>query len=211
MSLSHVGHFQAMNLVLLIPADGPQVEHMLDVFHAIDVAVDVDIVVESVDSSNNLGRIGHFHTRAFGDRTFFLFLHIAQNVAVVNGQQIDRLTRLGVNHRPDTTSVSINLLPFSFIGIDAEVAVGEETHRTLHPRLHMEARVRERHLFHLDGQSRKHPRLLDGVQIVHAESAVVAMKIGGVQQMVAQMSHEEPVREITMERLGHKLVVSNFS
>jgi hypothetical protein len=36
------------------------------------------------------------------------------------------------------------------------------------------------------------------------------MEIGSVQQMISQMPHENPLGEITMERLSHKLIFAYF-
>ena len=52
---------------------------------------------------------------------------------------------------------------------------------------------------------------LNGVQIEHAEPAVVRVEVGGIDQMIAQMTHEEPSRIIAVERLCHERIFSYFT
>ena len=45
-----------------------------------------------------------------------------------------------------------------------------------------------------------------GVEIVHTESTLCGMEVGGIEHVIAQMSHEQVFGEVAMERLSHKTV-----
>jgi hypothetical protein len=45
---------------------------------------------------------------------------------------------------------------------------------------------------------------------VHAEATVGGVEVGGVQQVIAQMAQEQTSREIAVERLSHKFILSYF-
>jgi hypothetical protein len=51
---------------------------------------------------------------------------------------------------------------------------------------------------------------VDAHQALHAETAIGRVEVGGVQHVVAKMTHEKAAREVTMEGLGHKRIGSYF-
>lgn len=50
-----------------------------------------------------------------------------------------------------------------------------------------------------------------GVEIVHAISTLVAMEVGCIEKMIAEVTEEYAVREIAMERLDEEIITSNFA
>lgn len=66
------------------------------------------------------------------------------------------------------------------------------------------------HLRHLDGESRQHPRAVDGHQVFHPETPVGGMKVSRVQHLVAEMAEEHPSRKVAVEGLGYEFVCSGF-
>jgi hypothetical protein len=48
------------------------------------------------------------------------------------------------------------------------------------------------------------------VQKDHTETSVCRVEVGSVEHVVAQMAHEQSVREVTMERFGYERVFSYF-
>ena len=48
-------------------------------------------------------------------------------------------------------------------------------------------------------------------EIVHAIAALIAVKVGSVEQMIAQMAEEDAMREVAMEGLHEKIVASYFA
>ena len=206
MRLGHVGYLEAAQLMAIIPVERPQVEHVLDVLHGVDVAVDVHIVIVGVDGAQQFGVGAHLHASALGNGALLVADNPVADGTTVYVVDVGGLPRFGVNHGPDTAAIAIDLVASN----DTEVAVGEEAHGALHPRLHLEAGVLRRHLLHLDGQPREHPCAMNRVQIVHAEAAVGAVEIGSVEHVVAQVAHEEPSAEVAVEGLGHKVITSYF-
>ena len=47
---------------------------------------------------------------------------------------------------------------------------------------------------------------MSGHEVVHSEPAVVAVKIGSIEQMISEMAHKEVAAEIAVERLRKKFV-----
>ena len=52
---------------------------------------------------------------------------------------------------------------------------------------------------------------MHGVEIVHAISTLVAMEVGCIEKMIAEVAEEDAVREIAMERLDEEIITSNFA
>ena len=178
---------------------------MLDILHRVDMPVDVHVVIAGVDGTHQFSAVAHLHAPTLVDGALLVLHDPVVDRPVVNSENIRRLSALRVDHRPDRASIAIHLA----LAIDyAEVSRCEVAHRTLHPRLHIELRVHPRHLLHLNRQSREHPRPLDGHQIPHTETAVCRVEVRRIEHMVPQMPHKEPLREITVKRLCHKLVCS---
>ena len=171
------------------------------------MAVDVDIIIKGIDSTHKFCLVAHLHTAALVDRTRLVGNNPVVDGTVVNRENIRRLSCLGIDHRPDGAAVAVSV---TIVSDDSEVARGEVAHGRLHPRLDTELSVLLGHLCHLDGQTREHPRTVDGHEILHAEAARRRVEIGSIEHVVTQMTHEQPAREIAVERLGHKLVTSYF-
>ena len=187
---------------------------MLDVLNGVDVAVDVDIAVVGVDGSLELCPVGHPHSPTLFYGTGFVGDYPLVDGTIVDGVDVGGLAALGVDHGPDGAPVAIDLWLLAggcwLLADNSEITRGEIAHGTLHPRLDVEARVLCRHLLHLDGQSREYPRSLDGHEVFHAEATVGAVEVGGIEHVVAQVSHKQATGEVAMERFGHKLVGSYF-
>ena len=54
MCLSDIGNFEAFDLMRTIPFQVPQVENMLDILHALDMAVNIDIIILGIYGANQL-------------------------------------------------------------------------------------------------------------------------------------------------------------
>ena len=52
MGFGYIGYLEALNLVLAIPVEIPEVEHVLDILDRVDVTIDVDIVVFGIDGGH---------------------------------------------------------------------------------------------------------------------------------------------------------------
>ena len=156
---------------------------MLDILHAVDVSVDIHVAIARVDGADKLGRSSHFDTRRRIDGARFIRINILQNTSVVHFQEVDRLTGVGVYHRPNAAPVTENL---SGEGIfHFEIAMGKESQRTLYPRFNSKLGVSHRHLSHFNDQSRQYPRTMNRIEIVHSEVSLVGMEVGRIEQMVA--------------------------
>ena len=205
MGLGDVGYLKAADAVGAIPVEGPEVEHVLNVFHGIDVAIDVDIVIISVYGMYQRGIVSHLHSATLVDGTVLVLDDPLVDSAVVDGKDIGGLACLGVDHCPDGTAVAIDM---TVVAQDPEIAGGEVAHGTLHPRLDVKLCVLHGHLVHLDGKAREHPRAVDGEEIFHAEASGRGVEVGGIKHVIAEVPHEEPLREVAMEGLGHEFVRS---
>ena len=90
MGLGHVGDLQALDGMLAIPVEIPQVEHVLNIFNGIDVAVDIHIVIKSINSSNEFGILPHFHAPTLVNRTrFFFFNPVVDMNAIRRDEKVD--------------------------------------------------------------------------------------------------------------------------
>ena len=207
MGLCHVGNLESTDTMSAVPVEGPEIEHVLDIFHGVDVAVDVNIIIKGVDGVHKRGIVGHFYTTTLVDGTLLIVDDPVVDGAIVNGEDIGGLARLGVDHRPDRTTVAVDL---SIVADNTEVARGEVAHGTLHPGLDIKLRVLHGHLVHLDGKAREHPRAIDGHEIFHAKPTGRGVEVGSVEHMIAEVAHEEPLREVAMERFSQKFVRANF-
>ena len=79
MRLGNVSNLESADVVVAVPFEWPQVENVFDVFHAVDMSIDIDIVVVSINSAHELSVVGHFNTTTLIDRTFCILDHpIAQ-------------------------------------------------------------------------------------------------------------------------------------
>ena len=52
---------------------------------------------------------------------------------------------------------------------------------------------------------------MHGVEIVHAVAALVAVEVGGIEEVVAKMAYEDVVGEITMKGFDEEVVTSDFA
>ena len=80
MSLGHIGNLETMHLMVTVPADGPQVEHVLNIFHGIDMSIDINIIIIGINSVYKLGFRPYPDASAFIDGTF-LVLTIQLSIA----------------------------------------------------------------------------------------------------------------------------------
>ena len=181
---------------------------MLDIFYGVDVSVDVDVAVVCGDGLAYLGVLCHLHALegSYGARLLGFDVACDESVALL--EYVDGLSGTGVDHRPDAASVAKDI---AVAAEDGEVAAGEELHDVLHPRVDGDALVGLGHLVHLDDEAREHPRLVHGVEIVHAVAALVAVEVGGIEEVVAKMAYEDVVGEITMKGFDEEVVTSDFA
>ena len=182
-----------------------KIEDMLDVFHAVDVAVDIYVRVVSRDRT--VGFIGEANGAAeLGNRARLLLGRddIVEDVAVLEFQEVRGLARLHIYHRPDAAGVAIDA---AVVGIaDEEVTLGEELHDALHPCLHLHVLILRRHLRQLDAQARQHPCVVPFVQLVNAPPAVVRVSSRRIQQMIPQHPQKQMPRKIHMEGFHAKTI-----
>lgn len=52
---------------------------------------------------------------------------------------------------------------------------------------------------------------MHGIEIVHAVASLVGVEVGGIEQMVAQVSDKDMVGEITVEWFHEEVVASDFA
>ena len=109
MSFGDVGDLEAADAVLAIPVEGPKVEHMLDVFHRVDMAIDVNIVVMGINGADKLGLIAHLYATTLVDGAFLFLYNPIIDGTIVDAEDVCRLTALGIDHGPDRASVTIDL------------------------------------------------------------------------------------------------------
>ena len=205
MGFGYVCYLETTDLMLAIPVEIPEVEHVLDILNGVDMAVDVDIVVFGLDGSHELGCIAHLYSPTLVDRAFLVSYYPIVDGAIVDRENVGRLTALGIDHSPDTSAVSIHL---AILTNHAEITRGEVSHGALNPSLDIKLGVHLRHLVHLDSQARQHPRAIDGEQIFHTETTIGRVEIGSIEHVIAQMAHEQSLREIAVERFGQKFVTT---
>ena len=204
-----VGDVEALETMTLEQLAGEEVEDVLNVFDAVDVAVDVHVAVMRVDGTHSRLRSGSART-ILGNRTGLLVGRddITENVAVFEFQEVRGLARREVNHRPNGAGIAVDA---TVVGVaDEEVTLCEQLHDALHPRLHLHVLVLRWHLCQLDAQARQHPRVLHFVQLINAPAAIVRMASGSVQQVVAQHAQKQVAREIHMEGLNSKGVYGDL-
>ena len=183
-----VGYVDACESVLSVPVERPQVEHVLYVFHGVHMAVHVDVAVMRVDDLCRLGVLRQSDTLERFDGAGLLVLYVGSDESVAFGENIYRLSCLGVYHRPDAASVAAGVA----VGIAyGEVAACEEFHHVFHPCIDGNAVVGDGHFLHFHYEAREHPCLVYGVEVVHAVASLVGVEVGGVEQMVAQMPDED--------------------
>ena len=172
----------------LEPFDIEQVECVFYVFYAVDMAVDVNIIIICVDSPYEFGSLAHPCPSGLVYGARLVLLHIFQYQSVVDTQYVNRLPRHRINHSPDALAITADP---AISTRDGEVTSCEILHSALHPRLNGELVVGFRHDVHLDDKPRQYPCAVHRPEHVHAISAVVAVEVGSIEHVVAQMSHEE--------------------
>ena len=59
MCLGHIGDFYPVYGMRLIPSEGEEVQRMLDILHAVEMAVDIHIIVFGHDGGDQFGLIRH--------------------------------------------------------------------------------------------------------------------------------------------------------
>ena len=207
MGLGNVGNLKPTDGVLPVPIEGPEIEDVLDILDGVDVTVDVDIIIIGVNGANQHGLVSHADTSALVDGTGFVGNDPLVDGPIVYVVDIGRLPRLGVNHSPDAAAIAVGM---AVVADDSKISRGEVLHGRLYPRLDVETGIHAGHLLHLDGQSREHPRAVNRQQVLHAEAAVGGMEVGRIEQMVAQVTHEEPPGDVAVEGLGQERVASYF-
>ena len=199
-----VGDFEAANALLLKALLGEEVEDVLDVLDAVDVTIDINIAVVSIDGADKL-RLAETEASVTLDWADVQFLrnNISEDVSVVECQQVARLTRLEVNHRPYASCITKRL---TVSVIDREITVREEFHHALHPSSHFAMFILPRHLVHLDAEAREHPCVLRFVQRTDAPSAPLRVIARSIEQMIAEYTKEDATREVNMERLNKERI-----
>ena len=125
------------------------------------------------------------HAVAFLDGAGFVGYDIFIDGAIVNSENVGRLSCVCVDHGPYRATIAIN---FAFVSCDGEVTLGEITHSSLNPGLHVEVFKLFGHFLHFDGEPRQHPGAMDAEQVFHAEATTSGMEVCGVEQVVAKVS-----------------------
>ena len=165
--------------------------------------IDIYIIIICVYRAHNGKVVGHLYPRTFIYRTFNIGGNPIIDSSIAYCQDVLRLASFGIDHCPHASPIAIHLATIPY---DTEIAVGEISHGTLHPCFHIKRGILLRHLVNLDGKTREHPCLVDGIQVVHTESTLRGMEIGGIEHVIAQMPHEQTVGEVAMKRLGSKTI-----
>ena len=88
MSLGYVCYLETLDAMLTIPVEIPEIKHMLNVLHRINVAVNVNIVVFGLDGGNEFSCIVHLHSPTLVDRTFLIAYNPVVDGAIVDGEDI---------------------------------------------------------------------------------------------------------------------------
>jgi hypothetical protein len=101
--------------------------------------------------------------------------------SIADVENINGLSGVGIYHCPHAFAISYHLVAYG----NAEVSTCEIAHDGINPGVNRKAFVGRWQLVHLYGEARKHPCPVDWVQITHAITSVIGMKIGGIEQMIA--------------------------
>ena len=125
MGLGDVGNLKATDTMSAVPVEGPEIEHVLDILHGVDVAVDIDIVVIGIDGAHELSAVGHLYAAALVDGTVLVVDNPVVDGAIVDGKDIGRLAALGINHGPNRASVAVDLAILPYY---TEITRGEIAH-----------------------------------------------------------------------------------
>lgn len=199
-----VGDFEAVNCLILKAFLGKEVEDVLDVLDAVDVAVDVHVAVVGVDGAQEL-RLAETETGMALDGTNILFLgnHITEDVSVVEGEQVAGLACLEVYHGPDASCIAQGR-PVG--AMNGEVTVREVPHDALHPCPDLAMLVLSGHLVHLDGEPGEHPCVAGLVEGSDAPSTPLRVVASSVEHVVAEHAKEDATGKVDMKRLDEEWV-----
>ena len=199
-----VGDFEAANALLLKALLGEEVEDVLDVLDAVDVAVDVDVAVVGVDGAQEL-RLAETETGMALDGADILFLgnYITEDVSVVEREQVAGLACLEVYHGPDAPCIAQGR---SVGAMNGEVTVREVPHDALHPRPDLAMLVLPGHLVHLDGEPGEHPCVAGLVEGSDAPSTPLRVVAGSVEHVVAEHAKKDATGKVDMKRLDEERV-----
>ena len=146
MRLCHVGDVEALQAVVTIEVEVPEVEDMLNILDAVDVSVDVHVAVVSVDDAQTACFLRELHTLEGLYWARLVGLDILGDESVTLGKDVHRLARVRIYHRPDASSVAET---FALGVADGIVTAGEEAHDVFHPCVDGNTVVSLRHLLHL--------------------------------------------------------------
>ena len=81
---------------------------MLHIFHAVDVPIDIHIAVVRLYLPRPLALVAHSYARRSSNRTNRFLIYILRDGTFFDRQNVGRLARFGVDHRPDAASVAID-------------------------------------------------------------------------------------------------------
>ena len=133
--LGHIGYLEALHPMCAVPINGPQVEHMFNIFHTVYVAINVDIAVCGAYGAHIFGIARHLYARYFAYGAGFFCFNILVYEAIVHGQNVGWLSCFSINHSPDASAVSIH----GAIGAHHSiVSIGKIAHHALYPRFNIE-------------------------------------------------------------------------
>src|SRR5574344_1494462 len=178
---------------------------MFDVFDTVDMSVHIHIIIMCIDRPHQLGFIVHLYSRTLFYRAFLFGIYIVYDFPIMYLQYILGLTGLCTYHRPHTATIPVYLTVFSFY---LKVTVSEISHSSLYSYFHKKLGILTGHVGQFQSQTRQHPRFVYRIQIRHTESARIRVKVGCIEHIVTQMTEQEMVGKITMERFCHKGIPS---
>lgn len=195
-----VCNLEATDLLLLEALAREEVEDVLYVLDAVDMAVDVHVAIIGVDGAHELRFAESETSMAFdwADVSFFRN-NIIEDVAVVEREQVAWLACLKVYHGPNAASIAewCAISP-----MNGEVAIGEELHHALYPCPDLTMLILSWHLVHFDAQSRENPGVSSLVQGTNAPATLLRVVTGGVEHVITQHTKEYATCEINVERLN---------
>ena len=181
--------------------DGKHVEHHLDIAHRIDMAVEVDVAVHDAVVGGlrgiHLADLVRFVRRGSG-------IDDGVGMGVAHPRKVDRRTALQVDHRPLRHGPA-ELAPRSRVG-QREITCRKHTPVVADPRRNLVIGVLHGPGIELHGHTRKHPRVVVGIQRIDAEAFAVGVDARRIEDRSPQRGDRRPQREIHILRLDPVII-----
>ena len=184
--------------------DGQHVDHHFDIAHRIDVAVEVDVAVDHlvfdrlrrVHLADLAGLVGR--RRSVDDGV---------GVGVAHPRQVERRTAPKVDHRP----LRHGTAEFGPRGIgQREVTRGEHPAVFVDPRGDGVIGILRGLAVKFDSHAREDPRVVVGVQRVHAEALAVGVDARRIEDGRTERGNRSPQREIHVLRFDTVIIMRFF-